>query len=234
MAQSGSPDENGPVPKKPCSEKEASDRIAQEKLFSFRRTAGRFNLLIGCTGSVASIKVPEIIGKIKETCNDNSEKVEIRVVATEKSLNFFDSSKLSVPIYTDKEEWSCWKAIGDPVVHIELRRWADAMVLVPLDANSLAKIANGLCDNLLTSVVRAWDNGKPLYFCPAMNTYMWNSPIVYKQVDTLKSLLGFREIPCVEKKLACGDEGLGAMASVGMIVSIVHSLVRNYFAVYTG
>lgn len=47
--------------------------------------------------------------------------------------------------------------MGDPVVHIELRRWADALVIAPLSANTLAKLAGGLCDNLLTCVVRAWD-----------------------------------------------------------------------------
>ncbi|KFD45666.1 hypothetical protein M514_13460 [Trichuris suis] len=233
MAESCSHDETGPSPKKPCAKVDAAHCNSQEKIYSFRKAAGTFNLLIGCTGSVASIKVPEIVDKIKESCS-GSEKVEIRIVATEKSLTFFDSSQLDVPVYRDSDEWNCWKGIGDPVIHIELRRWADAMVLAPLDANSLAKIANGLCDNLLTCVVRAWDSSKPLYFCPAMNTYMWNSPLMYKQMDTLKTLLGFREIPCIEKKLACGDNGLGAMASVAMIVSVVGSLVKSHFAIYTG
>ncbi|CDW58362.1 phosphopantothenoylcysteine decarboxylase [Trichuris trichiura] len=233
MAESCSHDETAPTLKRPCAAMEAAHSNSQEKIYSFRKIAGTFNLLIGCTGSVASIKVPEIVDKIKESCS-GSEKIEIRIVATEKSLTFFDSSLLNVPIYRDSDEWNCWKRIGDPVIHIELRRWADAMVLAPLDANSLAKIANGLCDNLLTCVVRAWDSSKPLYFCPAMNTYMWNSPLMYKQMDTLKTLLGFREIPCIEKKLACGDNGLGAMASVAMIVSVVGSLVKNHFAIYTG
>ncbi len=52
--------------------------------------------------------------------------------------------------------------MGDPVLHIELRRWADVLVLAPLSANTLAKVAHGLCDNLLTCVVRAWDFAKPL------------------------------------------------------------------------
>ncbi len=57
----------------------------------------------------------------------------------------------------DEDDWRSWKTVGDDVLHIELRRWADIMVIAPLSANTLAKVANGLCDNLLTCVVRAWD-----------------------------------------------------------------------------
>ena len=53
----------------------------------------------------------------------------------------------------DEEEWREWKQVGDPVMHIELRRWADCLVIAPLSANTLAKCAQGLCDNLLTCVV---------------------------------------------------------------------------------
>lgn len=55
-----------------------------------------------------------------------------------------------------------WEAKGDPVLHIDLRKWADLLVIAPLSANTLAKMAQGLCDNCLTSVVRAWDFSKPL------------------------------------------------------------------------
>uniref|UniRef100_A0A8D2J364 Phosphopantothenoylcysteine decarboxylase n=1 Tax=Varanus komodoensis TaxID=61221 RepID=A0A8D2J364_VARKO len=98
-----------------------------------------------------------------------------------------------------------WKGRTDPVLHIDLRRWADLMLVAPLDANTLAKIASGLCDNLLTCVVRAWDLSKPLLFCPAMNTAMWEHPISAQQVRQLKGF-GYLEIPCIVKKLVCGDE----------------------------
>lgn len=75
---------------------------------------------------------------------------------------------------------------------LELRKWADAMLIAPLDANTLAKISNGLCDNLLTSVVRAWDTQRPLYFAPAMNTYMWTSPHTVRHRKTIKDLLAFK------------------------------------------
>ncbi|KAL3160492.1 hypothetical protein ABBQ32_010803 [Trebouxia sp. C0010 RCD-2024] len=62
----------------------------------------------------------------------------------------------------DEEEWHQWQKKGDPVLHIELRKWADLLLVAPLSANTLAKMAQGLCDNCLTSVVRAWDFSKPL------------------------------------------------------------------------
>lgn len=62
----------------------------------------------------------------------------------------------------DEAEWHEWSKVGDPVMHIELRRWADVLVIAPLSANSLAKLANGLCDNLVTCIARAWDFKRPL------------------------------------------------------------------------
>ena len=70
----------------------------------------------------------------------------------------------------------------------------------------------GLCDNLLTSVVRAWDwEAKPLLIAPAMNTAMWTSPLTGKHLEFLKSL-GAGVVPPIAKALACGDVGMGAMA----------------------
>lgn len=154
----------------------------------------------------------------------------IRIVTTNAAKHFFDASQLELPVYDDADEWSMWRGRGDPVLHIELRKWADAMLIAPLDANTLAKIAQGLCDNLLTSIVRAWDPHKPLYFAPAMNTYMWENPLTYKHMEIVKGLLGYREIPSVEKELICGDKGYGAMAAPAMIASVVASDVKNKFA----
>ena len=58
-------------------------------------------------------------------------------------------------------EWRAWKTVGDPVLHIDLRRWADVLLIAPLSANTLAKLANGMCDNLLTCVVGPGRYPKP-------------------------------------------------------------------------
>nr|XP_036866071.1 phosphopantothenoylcysteine decarboxylase isoform X5 [Manis javanica] len=75
-----------------------------------------------------------------------------------------------------------------------------------------------------TCVIRAWDPSKPLLFCPAMNTTMWEHPVTARQVDQLKAF-GYVEIQCVAKKLVCGDQGLGAMAEVSTIVDKVKEVL---------
>ncbi len=195
---------------------------------SFRRDQTKCNILIGVTGSVASIKLLELVSEIYRQSPDN--RVGIRVISTDSAAQFFDAQSFGFPVYRDSHEWEMWKTRGDPVLHVELRKWADLFLIAPLDANSLAKIANGLCDNLLTCVVRAWDPEKPLYFCPAMNTYMLEHPLTFKHLDVLKNLLNYKEIPCVEKELMCGDKGYGAMAPVQMIASVIAGEVKKRFA----
>lgn len=82
------------------------------------------------------------------------------------------------------------------------------------------QIAGGLCDNLLTCVVRAWDYSKPLFVAPAMNTFMWKNPFTERHLMSIDEL-GISLIPPVTKKLACGDYGNGAMAEPSLIYQTV-------------
>ncbi|KAG7473363.1 hypothetical protein MATL_G00095060 [Megalops atlanticus] len=172
------------------------------KFDSATSSSSHFRILVGVTGSVAALKLPLLTTRLLELPG-----VEVRVVTTEHATHFYSPAEVPVRIYTDKDEWEFWKHRSDPVLHIELRRWADLLLIAPLDANTLGKIASGICDNLLTCVVRAWDLNRPLIFCPAMNTAMWQHPITAKQVAVLKEF-GYIEVPCIAKKLVCGDEGV--------------------------
>ncbi|KAF9358984.1 hypothetical protein BGX26_000458 [Mortierella sp. AD094] len=103
-------------------------------------------ILIGATGSVASVKIPIIVATLLE---EVGHLVEVKVVTTDAALHFFNPSDVHAEVLTDKDEWNAWKKMSDPVMHIELRNWADMFIICPLDANTLAKLAQGLCDNLI-------------------------------------------------------------------------------------
>ncbi|KAG7398128.1 hypothetical protein PHYBOEH_011684 [Phytophthora boehmeriae] len=203
-------------------------------------TARRPRVLLCASGSVATVKVPEIAVRLSETA-------EVCVVLTT-SADFFlqrakdydaiawtkfdAATKLSVgetgciPVIRDEDEWKAWNVVGDSVRHIELKDWADVVVLAPLSANTLAKIANGLADNLLTCIARAWIMSKPFIFAPAMNTDMWNHPITAKQLGVLAEF-GYKLVPPVEKKLACGVVGKGGLATVDDIVAFVQEQLKQ-------
>jgi len=147
---------------------------------------------------------------------------------------------------TDEDEWKSYRKVGgglrgtgDPVLHIELRKWADVFLIAPLSANTLAKLSSGICDNLLTSIARAWEftgsnlsSGdkprptKPVIVAPAMNTAMWHHPHTSAHLSVLTSL-GFVIIKPVQKVLACGDLGDGALASITEIVLSVQECISS-------
>lgn len=184
------------------------------------------NIILGVTASVAAIKTVSLAEALSRFSN-------VRIVITEKAEYFIKSDyehlkQLGIPIFNDEDEWPALAAaytVGEPILHIEMRRWADCFLIAPLDANTLAKITYGLCDNLLTSIVRAWDWSKPMVLCPAMNTFMWVNPPTSDQINQIKEL-GALFIDPVEKKLACNDIGMGAMASV----EVIAKTIENHFA----
>ncbi|CAI7736554.1 unnamed protein product [Closterium sp. NIES-53] len=179
----------------------------------------RPRVLLAASGSVAAIKFHIVARGLVEWA-------EVRAVSTRSALHFLDRPALPVemPLFTDEDEWRQWNRLGDSVLHIELRKWADVMVIAPLSANTLAKVASGICDNLLTSIVRAWDFGKPLLLAPAMNTHMWTSPFTARHVAILEGL-GAELVSPVSKRLACGDVGTGAMAEPASIEAAVRQAI---------
>ena len=205
--------------------------------FKRRKEDYKVDVILGMTGSVASIKAGELIMRLAYLAGPRI--TSLKVVATKAAKHFFnweelkkDLSSPEIGFHSDEEEWRDWKKVGDPVLHIELRRWADILVIAPCSANTLAKLANGLCDDLLSCIVRAWDFKDPnkrLIIAPAMNTMMWESPFTQKHLETLVELGGgtmddqkrVQIIGPVEKTLACGDVGNGAMASPEYIARLV-------------
>ncbi|KAL4095848.1 hypothetical protein PRIC1_009215 [Phytophthora ramorum] len=186
-------------------------------------------VLLCASGSVATVKVPEIavhLSHIADVCVVLTNSADF-FLQRAKDYNAaawaeFEAAKQleggRISIVRDEDEWAAWNVVGDSVRHIELKDWADVMLLAPMSANTLGKLANGLADNLLTCVARAWIMTKPFVFAPAMNTDMWNHPITAKQLRVLAEL-GYKMVPPVEKKLACGVVGTGGLATVDSIVA---------------
>jgi phosphopantothenoylcysteine decarboxylase len=195
-------------------------------------------VLLGVTGSVAAIKTPELVDALANAGHD------VRLVITEAAKYFFDWQSLGEQVITDADEWPGDRYTrGDTVRHIELRNWADHFVIAPLDANTLAKLAAGLCDNALTCVARAWDTRRPMLLAPAMNTLMWEHPATRRNLaqiaadagistvdsPTVESMIAIINhanerlivVPPISKSLACGDVGLGAMAEIAVIVESI-------------
>jgi len=218
-------------------------------------------ILLGVTGSVAAVKAPELFLGLRTLGH------QVKVAPTEAALAFFDPAPLveapsgaeagplqargQETVYLDADEWPRDRLfqVGEPVLHIELRKWADLLLIAPLDANTLAKLALGMCDNLLACVYRAWDPTRPLVLAPAMNTLMWEHPATTRHLrqlledhkggtplavgsDSVAAAINdlcpaLRVVPPQSKRLACGDEGMGAMASVEAIAAVVDSLLKD-------
>ncbi|POY76063.1 hypothetical protein BMF94_0786 [Rhodotorula taiwanensis] len=180
------------------------------------------HVLVAASGSVASIKLPLIVTELLSYTN-----VDVQVVASKSATHFFSAEAIEqqckgrVRVWTDADEWASWRRIGDPVLHIELRRWADIVLVAPCSANTLAKISNGICDNIVTSFMRALPTFVPVYLFPAMNTHMYSHPLTAKQLKVVQDELGYHVRGPIGKTLACGDVGLGAMTEWSDIVQLV-------------
>lgn len=177
------------------------------------------NILLGVSGSVAARLTPKLAESLKTIGN-------VTVIVTDSAKHFIPEG---YPYLTDKDEWESWKE-EQSVLHIELRKKASALVLAPLSANTLAKMANGICDNLLTSLIRAWDYNRPVIVAPSMNTYMWENPITYNQLEKISDFTHI--INPVEKTLVCGDHGIGAMANITDIVNKTKESLKWSFPIH--
>lgn len=182
------------------------------------------NILIGCTGSVAAIKLPVVLNLLKK----RDQSFQIRVVLTERAKHFVNINEISAmaEIFTDQSEWQITKGLNEQSLHLELVQWADVFIISPLDANTLGKISSGICDNLLTCVARAWDLHKPLLFCPEMNTRQFLHPITNKQIEEMK-LFGYYELPSISETLLTEGSSAGALSEINYIIDAIFNHVQQ-------
>ncbi|CAE8710248.1 unnamed protein product [Polarella glacialis] len=212
----------------------------------------RPRVVLVATGSVASVKVPEMAAALCEFAElvviltSAGEVMAGKDVAGRYAPGTFDAwerllaesesnaskneNRRICRVLRDSDEWDGYQDVSsDAVVHVELRKWADIAVVAPCSANTLAKVALGLCDNLATCFLRAWDPERPLLLAPAMNTVMWEHPSTADHLRTLEDR-GCKIVPPASKRLACGDVGRGALAPVSEVVNEVRQACEGYQA----
>ena len=172
-------------------------------------------VLVGITGAIAAYKVCELIRLFKKN-NAN-----VKVVVTPNALNFVTKTTLESlsqnPV--DIEQFNIKEYKPE---HIALTDEADIFVIAPASANTIAKMALGICDNLLTSTFCAFK--KPVVIAPCMNTNMWENPAVEKNIETLKNR-GIKVIEPDTGFLACGTNGKGRLADINLIYDTVKDIL---------
>lgn len=160
------------------------------------------NILIGITGGIAAYKICELVRLFRR--ND----VNVKVVLTPSAQEFVTELTLDT-LSQDKVYTEQFNVTDKKPEHISLCDWADLFVIAPASANTIGKLANGICDNLLTSLACAFQ--KPILLAPAMNTGMWENIFVKDNIQRLKKAK-YHIIEPDEGFLACGTSGKGRLA----------------------
>ena len=175
-------------------------------------------IVLGVTGGIAVYKAVDLVSKLRK------EGADVRVVMTESAAKFvtpltfkeISGNTVAVSMWAEDQEFH--------VEHIALADWADLMIIAPATANILAKAANGIADDLLSTVILA--SKTPIVLCPAMNCQMYINPITQ---DNLKKLAnyGFIIMQPVTGYLACGTSGVGRLPEPAEIIAFTKNFISH-------
>jgi phosphopantothenoylcysteine decarboxylase/phosphopantothenate--cysteine ligase len=177
------------------------------------------NILLGVSGGVAAYKAVDLASKL------TTAGAKVNTVMTEnacrligpKSFEAVTNSAVFTTLWSTSEEYK--------ISHVNLADRADIIVVAPATANIIGKIANGICDDLLsTTLCACW--AKPALLAPAMNNNMWTNPSVQRNIKTIKDM-GFQLIGPQVGALACGTEGIGRMAEPQDILEAIGKIVSK-------
>jgi len=180
-------------------------------------------IIIGITGSIAAYKVPFIIRLLKKAG------AEVQVIMTHAATDFVTPLTLSTlserPVlidFFDKKDGS-WSS------HVDLGLWADIMLIAPVSANTMAKMANGIADNLLLTTILS--SRSKVFFAPAMDLDMYKHPTTTENIGKLQ-LFGYKLIKPVSGELASGLKGCGRLEEPEIIVDILEKYFTNSLSFY--
>ena len=172
------------------------------------------NILLAVTGSISAYKAADLTSQLTKLGH------QVKVLMTPAATAFITPltlqvlSKQAVLVEVLTEE--------DPkqIQHIDLGKEADLFLVAPASVNTIAKLAHGFADNIVTSTALALPSEVKKFLAPAMNTKMLDHPATQNNLETLKSY-GYQIIPPREALLACGDQGSGALASIETILTTI-------------
>ncbi|KAB8335575.1 bifunctional phosphopantothenoylcysteine decarboxylase/phosphopantothenate--cysteine ligase CoaBC [Scytonema tolypothrichoides VB-61278] len=177
-------------------------------------------VLIAIGGGIAAYKICEVVSTLFKIG------VEIKVILTNSAQKFITPLTLATlsrhPAYTDE---NFWQSTHFRPLHIDLGEWADLIVIAPLTANTLAKLAYGMADNLLTNTVLA--STCPVLLAPAMNTDMWEQQAVQRNWQQVLTDGRYHGMRTGSGLLACDRVGAGRMAEPPEIITYVQSLLHT-------
>lgn len=166
-------------------------------------------IVLGITGGIAAYKTPELVRLLVK------ENHTVHVVMSKSAEQFVTQLTLQTlsknPVHTDLFDLTQEQNIG----HIQLADIADVVLVAPATANVLAKVAHGICDDLLTTLICA--TRAKVIFAPAMNVHMWENKVTQRNVGMLKEL-NYQIIPPASGDLACGYDGCGRLPELDVIV----------------
>ncbi len=173
------------------------------------------NIVVCVTGGIAAYKAADLVSKLSKVHN-------VRVLMTRDALQFVGSETFK--ILSKNEVYTDVFTDEDKPMHIEIAKWADIFVVAPASANTIAKLAHGICDNMVTLAILA-SKAKKLVV-PAMNTVMLENDATQENIKTLKD----RGVDILESDcglLACGDIGKGKMPDPARIIDRIDYLLAN-------
>lgn len=175
-------------------------------------------IVLGITGGIAAYKSAELVRRLRDRG------AEVRVVMTPAAAEFITPLTLQAlsgnPVHTDLLDHAAEAAMG----HIELARWADAVVIAPATANFIARLSNGLADDLLSTLCLA--TNAPLLVAPAMNRQMWQNPATQENIARLQAR-GVTLLGPASGAQACGETGPGRLIDPEELVQAIVSAGRT-------
>jgi len=177
------------------------------------------NILLGVSGGVAAYKAVDLASRL------TAGGAKVNTIMTEnacrligpKSFEAVTNSAVYTTLWNTTQEYK--------ISHINLADWADIVVVAPATANIIGKIANGICDDLLsTTLCACW--AKPTLLAPAMNNNMWTNAAVQRNIKAVKGM-GFKLIGPEKGRLACGTEGIGRMSEPQDILEAIKKIASE-------